>query len=198
MSNNLSQTNKQTGFTLIEVMVVISITTVLVFMSMDFITMGFRTARFTKEQDTAVQIARNTMQMLVREIRGANTSERGDYPLILTDDDELIFFSDIDNDNEFEKIRYFLDNSQLKKEVTEPGALYDYTEIPTNTIAAEYVNNDSEAIFIFYDENYSETDIINRIRLIKVVLKINVTPAIAPNDIYVSSDVNLRNLKDNL
>jgi len=188
----------QHGFTLIEILVVVSIISISVFMATDFIAMGFKTARFTEEQDTAVQVARRSMEMIVKEIRGANTSEQGDYPLILTDDEEVIFFSDLDNDNEFEKIRYYVDNTELKKSVTEPGALYDYSGVPITTISAGYLNNDSEAVFIFYDETYTATDIINEVRLVKINLKINVTPSIAPNDVYVSSDVNLRNLKDNL
>ncbi len=190
--------NKNQGFSLIEISVVITIIMVSAFIATDFISMGFRTAQFTKEQDTAVQIARNSMATIVKEIRGANTSEQGDYPLIVTDDEEVVFFSDIDNDNEFEKIRYYVNGTQLNKAVTEPGPLHDYSGISTNTINAEYLNNGSEAVFVYYDETYTETDVINEIRLIKVNLKINVTPSVAPNDIYVSSDVNLRNLKDNL
>lgn len=186
------------GFTLIEILVVVSIISVSVFIATDFITMGFRAVQFTKEQDMAVQTARRSMAMIVKEIRGANTSEQGDYPLILADDEEIIFFSDIDNDNEFEKIRYYIDGTELKKSVTEPGALHDYSGLPVTTVSAKYLNNNSEAVFVYYDETYTETDIINKIRLIKINLKINVTPSVAPNDVYVSSDVNLRNLKDNL
>ena len=39
---------------------------------------------------------------------------------------------------------------------------------------------------------------INEVRLINVILKINVTPLVAPNDYYVETDIQLRNLKDNL
>ncbi len=197
MLNKINKLNNK-GFSLIEITVVISIILISIYITTDFISMGFKTARFADEQDTAVKTARNSMETIIKEIRGANISEQGDYPLLLIDDEEIIFFSDIDNDDEFEKIRYYIDNTQLKKTVTEPGPAYDYSSAPINTVSANYLNNDADPVFVYYDDSYIETDVINRVRLIKVNLKINVTPSIAPNDVYVSSDVNLRNLKDNL
>ncbi len=196
MWNNFTKQNK--GFTLIEVLVVISIMLIATYISMDYLSLAFKTVRFSDEQSTAVQVARNTMEIIVKEIRGANTSEQGDYTLAAINDDDLAFYSDVDNDDVFEKVRYLVSSTTLLRIITEPGPSNDYSiEGATSTIA-QYLNNGEDAIFEYYDENNTETAAINTVRLIRIILKINVTPTIAPNDIFVISDVNLRNLKDNL
>lgn len=190
--------NQKAGFTIIELMVSVAIVTVIVYICMDYLLLAFKAARYSDEQQEAVTIARNSMDIITKEIRGANSSEQGGYPLSFIEDDEIIFFSDIDDDNIYEKIRYFVSGITLTRVINEPGALNDYNTSGTSTSIADYINNISEPIFIYYDDNHNETDIINNVRLIQFNLKINVTPAIAPNDVYVKSEVNLRNLKDNL
>ena len=186
------------AYTLPEVMISLTILMFVIYITTDFIRTGFKANQFTREQDQAVQIARDTMATILKEVRGANTSEQGDYPLTIIEGDELSFFTDIDYDGIFEKVTYFKDGSVLKKNITEPGALNDYSSLGTNIIAAEYLNNDEEDVFSYFDSDYNDTSTINEVRLIKIILKINVTPSISPNDVYVESDVNLRNLKDNL
>jgi hypothetical protein len=60
------------------------------------------------------------------------------------------------------------------------------------------MNNQEDTIFTYYDSDHSEANIINDIRLVNIQLKINVTPNIAPNDYWARTDIQLRNLKDNL
>ncbi len=189
---------KTFGFTLIELLVTISIFIVVTIMASEFIIRGFRSTTFEAEQGTAVQNARRGAEIMVKEIRGANNSERGDYPLAAIEEDNLIYYSDIDDDGYMEKVRYFLDGLLLKKVETQPGAGNDYSGSGATTTISSYVNNQNEAVFIYYDSSYVETDDINNTRLINIRLKINVTPERSPNDYYIETDVHLRNLKDNL
>lgn len=189
--------NKQ-GFTLIEILVSISIFSVITVMFVNFMLSSFTSTTFQLEQSEAVKEARDAMSEMKVEIRGLISSEQGSYPIELIDDDEFVFYCDIDDDGDSEKVRYHRVNSILYKETTEPGALSDYSETPINTILALHVNNDDENIFTFHDSDYNITGVISDIRIVNLVLKINVTPEIAPNDIYVDTDVMFRNLKDNL
>jgi prepilin-type N-terminal cleavage/methylation domain-containing protein len=184
------------GFSLVEIMIVISILSLIIFITGDMITNGFKTAKFQSEQETAVATARKSMGIITKDIRGANTSERGDYPLKITQEDELVFFDDIDDDNIMEKVRYYLSDSKLIREIYLPGALKDYAVLSASSTAATYVNNNGEPIFSYFDADSAETDVINQVRMIRIYIMINVTPAIAPNDYILESDVNLRNLKD--
>ena len=181
-----------------EILVAISIFMVVAIMSGEFVIMGFRSTTFEAEQETAVRNARRGMEIMVKEIRGANNSERGDYPLAAMEEDNLIYYSDVDDDGYMEKVRYFLDGSLLKKVVTEPGADKSYGGAGATTTISRYVTNKSERIFTYRDSNYAETNNINDVRLINIKLKINVTPERVPNDYDIETDVNLRNLKDNL
>lgn len=189
---------RQRAFSLVEILVTISIFLVMIFIGSDYIINSLKTSRIAEEQDTAVQNARNAMNIMTKEIRGANSSEQGDYPLNEVEDDSFTYFTDTDDDMQTEKVRYFLTGTDLIKTVTEPGALNDYTGAVSTTTISRYVNNQEEAVFRYYDSEYNETASINEIRLIKVILKVNVTPEKMPNDYYVETDVTLRNLKSNL
>jgi prepilin-type N-terminal cleavage/methylation domain-containing protein len=186
------------GFSLIEILVAISILTLVITIGSDFIITGFRATTFNSEQDTAVQQARRAMEIITKEIRGANSSELGDYPLSLTEANDFIFYSDTDDDGQTEKIRYFLNGIVIMCVITEPDAANSYNHAGATSTVATYLNNGAMPIFTYYDNDYNQTSIINNIRLINIKLQVNVTPARAPNDYYLESDVNLRNLKDNL
>ena len=189
---------KKSGFTLIEMIVVMVIVVLTVMIGSDFAIKGFRATTIESEQATAVQTARNAMEIITKEIRGANASELGDYSLATIDDDNFVFYSDTDDDGKMEKIRYYVDGSLLKRVETQPGPANDYSGAGATTTIASYVYNQEDPIFAYYDSNYNITNLISDIRLIKINLKINVTPERAPNDYTLETDVNLRNLKDNL
>ena len=190
--------SKNRGFTLLETIVAISILVTVTIIAAEFIIRGFKSTTFEAEQETAVQNARYGVEIMVKEIRGANNSERGDYPLSVIEEDNLIYYSDINDDGYMEKVRYFLDGFLLKKVVTPPGDDNNYDTAGATTTISRYVTNQSERVFTYYDSNYAETDDINSVRLVNINLKINVTPERAPNDYNVETDVHLRNLKDNL
>lgn len=191
--------SQKTGFTLMEAMIYIAIFGMIGTMGYEFIVQGFRATTFSDEQEEAIDNARRAEEILSEEIRGANNSDNGSYPLATTTDFELIFYADINDDNSMEKIRYFISaTTSLMKELTMAGASRDYSSVPTVTKIADYLNNQTEPLFIYYDRNNVETDIINDIRMIGISVKVNVTPTRAPNDYYVITNVHLRNLKDNL
>jgi len=189
--------NKQ-GYSLIEISVAISIFIFVFILGANFIIKGFQSTTFSSEQDTAVQNARRAMENLTKDIREARSSEKGDYPLSVNEEQNFIWYGDINNNGITEKIKYFLLNSTLQRIVVEPGAGNLYSGPGATTTIAQYVNNQAEPIFTYFDANNNETDEINNIRLINVKLKINVTPERAPFDYYLETDIQLRNLKDNL
>lgn len=187
------------GYTLIELITVMGIMLLLIVMGGNYIVNGFKSTKFESEQSTAIKNARDAMETMVKEIRGANTSMMGSYCLASTSAQNLIFYSDIDNDYQYEMIRYYLDSTinELKRVETEPGTANNYLQPGATTTIARYVNNQVEPIFQYYNVNFASTSAINYIRLINIRLKINVTPWRAPADTYVESSVQLRNLKDN-
>lgn len=166
---------------------------------MDFMVQGLKSTAFNEEQEEAINQARKAAEIIGEEIRGANNSDNGSYPLALANDHEIIFYSDADDDDSMEKIRYYIYNGTIiMREKIVSGPSRDYLQTPSAREVARYLNNQSEPLFIYYGRNGLETDIINEIRMIGINIKINVTPWRSPNDYYVATDINLRNLKDNL
>lgn len=173
-------------------------------MGSDFVIRGFKSITFAYEMDEAVKTARGVINFIIKEVRKANTSDCGDYLLDQVNQQTFSFYSDIDADGLSEKVRYYLENGKFKKGVIKPAgsplAYVSGNEI--KTVAANYVNNQAEPIFYYYDTNNNiiADPVANKhsIRMIRISLKINVTPAIAPSDYYVDTYIQIRNLKDNL
>lgn len=192
------------GFTLIEIMLVMLISVIIITISGDFIIKGFRSSTFGYEQDSAVNNARKALGLIAKEVRESNQAANGNYILDTVDEQEFSFYSDLDNDNLTEKIRYFLDGTTFKKStIVATGTLLEYNSAneEINEIC-RYVENQANPIFTYYDQNNIQiTDPGSHksdIRLVHVNLKINVTPERAPNDYDVNIYVQIRNLKDNL
>jgi len=198
--------NKKTakGFTIIELMIGVTIFIIFIVLSSEYIIRGLRLTRFADEQETAVNTTKKILNNMVSEIREAAHSDNGDYMLDVVEPQEFSFYSDIDSDLYKEKIRYFIDGHTLKKGTIE--ATSSPLEYPSAneiiTTEAEYINNRDEAAFTYYDTDYAEvassTADKNAIRLIHIFFKVNVTPEIMPADYLMDMDVQIRNLKDNL
>jgi prepilin-type N-terminal cleavage/methylation domain-containing protein len=189
---------RRPGFTLVEILVAMGIFVLIFLISGDFIVNSFRTLRYGSEFDEAVDNARRAVESISKEIRGANISDRGDYPIALASGQDLIFYSDIDYDGDFDRVQYYVDNRTLYKVVTQPGATRDYSGASATTTIAHYINNGGQEAFIYYDGSVAETSDLDSIRLVRIHLLFNVTPGVAPDDILVETDVHLRNLKSNL
>jgi len=181
-----------------EVLVTTGIFLLVMALGGQFITGGFDILRFQADQEEAVANARVAMNSLSRDLREARSSERGDYPLSAAEEQNLVWYGDIDNDEEAERIRYYQEASELKRVVTEPGPADDYNGDAATTTIAKYLNNETDPIFRYFDSANNETGAINEVRLIGVYLKVNVTPNQRPNDYQLESFVHLRNLKENL
>ena len=194
----------QKGFTLIEVFVSMAIALMMVSAATAFIIYGGKANIFGSEQDMAVKNARKAGAEITKEIREAAQGDNAGYLLDLVEAQNFIFYSNIDDDDSIEKVRYFLDDHMLKKVVINPsGDPLEYSAVnAATTTIAMYINNQAEAIFTYYDtaNNLIADPISDKsdIRLVHISLKVNVNPNIAPQDYYVEMEAHIRNLKDNL
>jgi hypothetical protein len=119
-------------------------------------------------------------------------------------------YLDIDDDGVTERVHYWLDtaNDRLMLGVREPSAATPPTYAAgdgTTSILANYIVNDgTQPMFYYYNENYPGDTVNNpiatpvaveNVRLVRVLLRINIDPIKAPNNINVESFVDLRNLE---
>lgn len=96
------------GFTFIETLITIAIFTLAMGAICASIIMIYRSYGYTWQQSRAIAEARQGVETMVKEIRGAKPGDDGSYPIALASNKEFIFFSDIDKDGDTERVRYFL------------------------------------------------------------------------------------------
>ncbi|MBU4332122.1 hypothetical protein KKD19_04535 [Patescibacteria group bacterium] len=201
--------SQKPGFSLIEIIIYLGIFVIATFIIMAFVNQSYQTLRFGDEQNTAIKNAQKGIETMVREIREARTGDNGAYALVQADDQQFIFYSDVDEDDATERVRYFLDGNDFNKGLIEPiGGPVTYPESDeVVTTISEYVQNDTSPIFYYYNADWP-SDLDNNplptpsrlveTKLMRVYLKINVNPLRMPTHFELESYSQIRNLKTNL
>ncbi|MBI2439527.1 MAG: hypothetical protein HYV45_02925 [Candidatus Moranbacteria bacterium] len=166
--------------------------------------------KFILEEGMASSIASRATNDVVATLRSVRQADNGDFPVESGDDFDLKVYIDIDDDGVVERVHYFLDlaNDQFKMGVTNPtGASpvsYPASDDTVTVLANFIVNENSDPVFYFYNENYPGDTVNNplatpvaveSVRLIRVHLLVNIDPVHAPNNINIESFADLRNLE---
>jgi len=162
----------------------------------------YQTYYYSFQQMQAIEEARNGVEIMIKQTREAKQGDDGAYVIEKADDYEFIFYSDIDKDNETERVRYFIDGSDFKKGVIEPlGAPPKYiVDSEKISILSKYVRN-LPPIFHYFDGAGNELPAPARLKdtkTMRINLVVNVDPNRLPGNFTLESDVQLRNLKTNL
>jgi len=114
----------------------------------------------------------------------------------------------VDSDGVKDRVRYFLSGSTIKRGVLAPSgsplAYVDANEELTILISG-FVSSSTLPLFQYYGATYTGASPplslpvdTSSVRLIKITVIIDTDPVHSPAPIIVTSQVNLRNLKDNL
>lgn len=96
------------GFTLIETLVAIVVFTISLGAVSGLIVTSYRQYENIWQQILATNEARTGVEVMIKQIREARPGDDGSYPISIAGDKEFSFFSDIDEDGDTEKVRYFL------------------------------------------------------------------------------------------
>ncbi len=145
---------------------------------------------------------KQALRIMAPEIRSINNSSSGSYGIVAVSSSSFSFYSDIDADNYFEKVRYFLDGDILKKGVIEPTIspfIYD----PGQEKIKEIVSGvSSDNIFYYYDDSYDGNQSplgypinISKIRSVKIVISVEKEINLMPAPVELSLFVVIRNLR---
>ena len=198
------------GYSILEIIVAMSIFLIAITIVSGFIRRGYESNRFTLELLDAVNFAKKGIDAMAKEIREANYAENGDYPLVEAKDQSIIFYSDVDSDTSVERIRYYINGTDLMKGVIEPTTSQpiQYPSASENiTVITQYIRNGASPIFYYYNGDYPADTAnnplttpanVNNIKLVRLFLKINIDPIKAPGDFNLEIFSQLRNLKNNL
>ena len=207
MSKTRYYKKNSAGFSVIEILVVIFILTLIGIAVWTFQKNVFSLNSYIASSLDAQQEARKVFKALSAEIRSMSPSSTGSYPINETNSFSFTFYSDIDNDGLKERIRYFLDGNAVKKGVLKPaGNPLVYNSInETVTEVIRDMANEATPIFDYYDTNYDGTTAplaqpvsAIAVRLVKITLIIDKNSLRPPAPITMTTQVSMRNLKDNL
>ncbi|MDP3954049.1 MAG: prepilin-type N-terminal cleavage/methylation domain-containing protein [bacterium] len=191
------------GFTLIEIVVGMSILAVAVLLISSFGLDIFNSQISFGRAIEIEQEVQQTFKILVPELRSLEPSVNGSFPISQAGSLSLEFYSDTDNDGLSEKIRYFLENNTLKRSITPPSGsppVYDLGDEKIKEVIHD-LTNASSPIFYYYDKNYTGSEPtlafpinIPDIRVIKI--QITVDPDIVGSSpLIFSAQATPRNLR---
>jgi hypothetical protein len=97
-----------------------------------------------------------SLDKITQNLRKMQTPLTGEAPLVSGEGFSLIFFSDVDNDGQAERVRYFLDEQNFQEGIAEivgnPPAYAISTE-SVKKLVGNVVNNSTEPIFFYYAKN---------------------------------------------
>jgi type II secretory pathway pseudopilin PulG len=196
------------GFTLVELLIVLGILFVVIG---GVVTLFVDTFSFNRSVSNNLGVngeARRTLKVMMQEVRTMSPSSLGAYPLVQAGTSSLIFYSDIGSTTVKERVRYFLQNGALKKGVVQAtGTPLVYNLGAESIVELVHVlkNSSTSPIFSYYDDTYAGTTTalvspfdISTVRLIKVDLHIGLATTSSSTSGIYSTQISLRNLKDNL
>lgn len=200
---------ERTGVTLLETLITVCIIVLLAAAIGTYTIQSYRTYAFGTEQWTAISDAQKSIATMTRELREAQQGADGSGALFETADQNIVFFSDLDDDGVAEKVQYLLEGAMFKKVVTKAtGSPLFYPSEPSRTEALSYyVRNGTAPVFLYFNKDYplkTENNPLpldlrrQQARLIQIILHINVNPNRIPDDFLIQSSIQLRNLKENL
>ena len=193
----LTYSKKDAGFTIIETLVTIVIFSIAMGIIVGFIVYSYRVHYYAWEQSQAVGEAQKAVETMIKEIREAKPGEDGSYIIEKAENFDVIFYSDIDQDLETERVRYYVQGADLIKEITNPeGFPPQYSLESTEVYLSRCVQN-VPPIFRYYDENGEELAAPARkkdTKMIKLYLEVNVNPSRLPSSFVLENFIRFRNL----
>lgn len=193
------------GLTLIELLVAASLFSVLMIAMSGFLRDTYQFQEISYAGLTAADEARKLLRPMTNEIRSAIPSSLGAYALESTTSSEIIFFSDTDQDGLVERIRYFIDNGNLRRgKITPTGSPMQYNA--GNETFSTLMRNVTALSFDYFDEDYDGTSSpllapfsISDVRLVRISVTIDNDPNRDPSPLAIlKTEVSIRSLKGNL
>jgi len=177
--NLLTKKYFKKGFSLIEIMITTAILTGVLSLMGLFQSDIFSTNNLINDGLSEQYETKQLLKSFNLELRNATTSPGGDYPLAQAGTSTLIFYTNVDNEEDIEKVSYLLDGTDFKKFVINPteGNIYDENN---KVLIKEVKNIEPGIIFKYYDSvsdgSFAATPLnepinIPDIRLIKIKLQ---------------------------
>lgn len=206
---NYKSIQKQySGFTLIEILIAMSIFTVItyamiVLVSNILVSTGKQTGLIADSDQ-----ARKLAFTIVGELRNAEIASTGSYSLETAAPQTLTFYANIDGGSDIERLRYFVANNTMYKGVIKyngssyPSSSEKIVEVQRNLI------NSTSTFFSYYDGDYTGSSTqaslaqpvnVTSVKMVKISLPIVKKAGVVNNSSFtITASGAIRNLKTNL
>lgn len=202
---NIYKNKMRSGFTIIETLFGVSIFVLIVILLTLFSRNVWVYNSFISGGLVETDAGRQVLKTLTSEIRTASNAETGAYVIAVASPSSFTFYSDIDDDGLKERVRYFLSGTSFQKGVIKPTGTPLTYNIANETISTIIDQLTNSILFEYYDRNYDGSGSplpsplsIPDIRLVKITIVIDKDPSRPPSAMTFSTQVSIRNLKDNL
>lgn len=209
MKINLRETKKYQAMTIIEMLVAISIFTLGIGGFALLFSKVWQANSFAIEMGQSSMQASQGVNTMAGYIRKAQQGDNGSYPIISATGNDLVLYSDYNNDGITERLHFYKNGQNVLMGVTSSTntmpKTYPAGDQQVRTLAGSIVNDSSTPIFYYYNNDYP-VDTTNNpltspvdfsiIRLIKIYLQININPIHAPDNIEMQTFIKLRNLNN--
>jgi type II secretory pathway pseudopilin PulG len=204
MRFNLQQ--KNSGMTLVEVVVLIGVYTLLSLAIAGSVTSLYQQNSYALAQSNEIENARRGMTQWNRDAKEMRSAEDGTFPILVIEEHHFGYFSDTDQDEDIEYVEYILNDTTLTKYSYEPTGtppVYDFDNPTSEEILSLYVQNINQgtSTFKYYDNagnQLNSTSPIIDVRYITAQIIVNIDPLRSPGEFMLRSSIAPRNLKDNL
>ncbi len=192
--------------TLVEVVVTVSIFSLLMLAVMEGFTYIYRVNAYTIAQAYQVDYARKGVQALVRDVREMTYADNGAFPLVVMDPHRIGFYSDVDQDSSVEYVEYTYQTASttlIKNVYNATGTPLTYNlAMPDETYTlSEYVQNyaQSTSTFLYFDSigaTVTSTSQITDVRYLRAQAIVNVDPVRDPGEFMIRQSASIRNLSN--
>lgn len=143
--------HSSSGMSLIEMMIGIGIGGILIAATSVFFGRGVALNRLQFQQVLITEDARTQLERVTDELRNARNTPAGEW-LLVAEDYNVQLYSNVDDDEEYEVVRYFLEDTNLRRGITEQGE-----DESVRTTARSIQNGDlNRPLFAYFDEGGSQ------------------------------------------
>jgi prepilin-type N-terminal cleavage/methylation domain-containing protein len=189
---------KRWGFSLVEMLVALAIFSAISIILASFLSQSLKSYRIRREESAEQEKASHIMREFEKMTRAGTK-------VVTASQNELKFYRFLDLSSPSPtQIRYFIDGNQFKIGQTEPVGVEPDITYPQSAETIHLIVEDVEnpnMIFEYFDgeRNTLTTPIdTTKIRLIKLTISLDQDASKPPAAVTETTEVSLRNLKDNL
>ncbi len=205
-SRQAASSLRNAGLTLVEVLVVVGLSTVLMVTITLVVIQYYQYNDYLIAQRDAVANARQGMNIMTRDLREMAFAADGSYPLIERSEFSIAFFANVDNDDMIERVEYEVVANQLIRRIYKPSDNPPAYNLATSTeerVVASFVRNqfEDQPLFTYTDSSgatVASSSPLTTIRSVTIDIRINLDPGRIDESFALTSRVTPRNLRQDL